>query len=70
MAAQKKPEPVSTRVVCSICGLNWDTHPADPTLLDCVELLKGELARRVVPLTVPSSGSTYSAAQQQFGKMQ
>jgi len=40
------PEPVAERVVCSLCGLNWDLHPKDASAEDCVRLLRSELARR------------------------
>lgn len=40
------PQPVPTEVKCSECGLPWDGHGDEPTLADCVRLLKAELARR------------------------
>lgn len=61
----KKPEPIPTLVSCSVCGLSWDAHGEKPTLLDCVELLKAELAKRRmawsftnIPTTWTSTSST------------
>jgi len=44
-----KPEPKTIRVECTVCGLPWDAHGADPTLEDCVRLLKAELSKRPTP---------------------
>lgn len=46
------PSPVTTAIICSACGLSWDTHGEHPTLRTCVQLLRDELrknqrARRV-----------------------
>lgn len=35
-----KPSPVSKWVVCAICDLDWTSHGPDPTLMDCIRLLK------------------------------
>lgn len=45
------PAPVVVTTVCSMCGLDWERHGADPTTEDCIRLLKAELARR--PVTIP-----------------
>lgn len=49
--AAAAPSPVPVVTVCSVCGLDWASHGADPTTEDCIRLLKAELARR--PVTVP-----------------
>ena len=36
------PEPVVTKQICSICAEDWDEHPDDPTILDCVEILRAK----------------------------
>lgn len=40
----KKPEPTPISVVCTLCGLAWDRHPDKATALDCIDLLKADLA--------------------------
>lgn len=78
----KKPKPVNKTIVCSECGLPWEKHTArrktvEPTLDDCVALLKAELARprhpfaqqfgmssggyRITNAIAQGSGGTYSA---------
>jgi hypothetical protein len=42
----KKPEPINKHIVCSLCGLDWEKHGANPTIEKCVGLLKAELASR------------------------
>lgn len=34
------PSPVPKQVICSVCDQDWDLHPENPTLLDCVQILK------------------------------
>jgi hypothetical protein len=54
MATQKKatkPEPVAVSTVCSLCGLDWKGHGRNPTTVDCIRLLKKELANQ--PISVP-----------------
>jgi hypothetical protein len=57
MATRKrnKPEPVAVETICSVCGLDWDAHGADPTTDDCIRLLKEELAAEIArkPIAVP-----------------
>lgn len=36
----KKPKPVVIFQECDVCGEDWDDHPENPTVLDCIELLK------------------------------
>lgn len=46
------PEPVPERLICSVCGLDWRTHPERATLLDCIALLRARVYRpfpNVVP---------------------
>jgi hypothetical protein len=38
-----KPEPITTARICSMCGEAWNRHPENPTVEDCVALLKAEL---------------------------
>src|SRR3954447_21243782 len=45
-----KPKPVHTETVCSACGLDWDRH-SKATLVECVELLKADLAREKLRTT-------------------
>lgn len=57
-----KPEPKATHVVCTACGLNWDKHLAgprkkNPTLEDCVRVLKAELGARPRMLSNSSSSA-------------
>jgi hypothetical protein len=40
-----KPEPIVVSTICSQCGLNWDLHGDNPSLLDCIRLLKAEIAK-------------------------
>ena len=47
-----KPQPVVVETVCSECGLDWDLHGDKPTLVDCIRLLRDELARRSAPSPV------------------
>jgi hypothetical protein len=35
-----RPRPVTTERICSECDLDWELHPENPTLSDCVRLLK------------------------------
>lgn len=35
-----KPSPVPQFIVCSVCDLPWSSHSPDPTLMDCIKLLK------------------------------
>lgn len=58
-----KPEPKATNVVCTECGLDWEKHlkgprKKNPTLEDCVRVLKAELAARpkLHPFQFPQSG--------------
>lgn len=39
------PKPVVIEQECSVCELDWDRHPDNPTIEDCIELLKTELTR-------------------------
>jgi hypothetical protein len=48
---QFKPVPIVESRVCSVCQLDWEEHlklmntgDQEPTVLDCVELLKRKLA--------------------------
>lgn len=43
------PEPVPTNVVCSACGEQWSLHGENPTLLDCIRVLKMYRQPRPVP---------------------
>lgn len=45
MPRSKKPSPVHTETVCSVCGLDWDRHGDEPTTDTCIELLRGDLDR-------------------------
>lgn len=38
-----KPEPITTAQICSVCGEDWNRHPENPNVEDCVALLKTEL---------------------------
>lgn len=40
MPRSRKPTPEHVKTVCSLCGLDWDKHPDEPTVYDCIELLK------------------------------
>ena len=51
MGKQIKPEPVIRSTVCSLCDEPWESHGDDPTVLDCIRLLK---AKRYTPPYVPS----------------
>ena len=46
-----KPKPIVVEQVCSICDLDWELHPDNPSSEDCVELLKKELDRPL-PTTI------------------
>lgn len=35
-----KPTPIVTSQKCSICDLDWELHPQDATVFDCIKLLK------------------------------
>jgi hypothetical protein len=50
-----KPEPVPKLVVCSVCGLDWSRHPANPLLDHCIDLLKSELAEARRPHFIQSA---------------
>lgn len=54
------PKPIPRVVDCSECGLPWDDHGKNPTLEDCVNLLKIALAeaREAVTATVPAVVTT------------
>jgi len=42
----KKPTPVVTKTVCSVCDLDWHLHGSDkPGVEKCIELLKAEAKR-------------------------
>ncbi len=70
MAAKKTPlkpspiPPVESERVCSVCGLLWALHSKDPSLEDCVRLLKAELEvaklkKYVRPEIIPYVGEPY-----------
>lgn len=35
-----RPRPITTERICSECELDWELHPSNATLSDCVRLLK------------------------------
>lgn len=37
-----KPEPVPLSLVCSLCAEPWDLHGDEPTVLDCIRILKAK----------------------------
>lgn len=41
-----RPQPVVTSTICSLCDEPWESHGDDPTVLDCLRLLK---AKRYTP---------------------
>lgn len=43
MPRQRKPEPQVVSTICSLCGLDWERHGAEPTSETCIELLLGEV---------------------------
>lgn len=45
-ADEPRPEPVPMQVKCSVCAQDWDKHGDNPTVVDCVRVLKAELAKR------------------------
>lgn len=58
----RKPTPKVVSEVCSLCGLDWNLHGANPTTETCIKLLLGEvrslnarLAHRpiVQPINIP-----------------
>jgi hypothetical protein len=53
MPRSRKPTPVHVKTECSLCGLDWDKHPDEPTVYDCVELLKVEAAKPPITQYVP-----------------
>lgn len=56
MAARKKPaqpKAVPVDTICSVCGLSWTDHGADPTTDDCIRLLKAELANNKTIIREP-----------------
>jgi hypothetical protein len=53
MPRSRKPTPVHVKTECSLCGLDWDKHPDEPTVYDCVELLKVEAAKPPITKYVP-----------------
>lgn len=60
-----KPEPKTVKVVCTVCGLDWDKHTqtrrADVPLDECVRLLKLELAAaRATHWPINTTGGNYS----------
>ena len=62
-----KPEPVPTKIVCSVCGLDWGDHGEKPTLATCIELLKDELRR---PRYIGTPSSTMTVSPEWFGPAQ
>ena len=56
----KKPEPVVTEQVCSLCGLDWALHSQKkaPSPIECIDLLRAELATR--PRHLPLNGQIWS----------
>ena len=38
------PKPVVVRQVCDVCDEDWAKHPANPTVMDCLEILKAKNA--------------------------
>jgi hypothetical protein len=56
-----KPEPKSVKIVCTVCGLDWDRHrcasDSDVSIEECVRLLKADLsAKRPAFTTIGTSG--------------
>lgn len=49
---QVKPEPVVIDTRCSLCNEKWESHGDSPTTLDCIRLLRAELARRPQTWTI------------------
>lgn len=41
------PKPKPIKVACSICEEDWAEHPDDPTVLDCIEILKSKRQPKV-----------------------
>jgi len=41
----RKPQPVNKYVVCSVCDFPWSMHGDDPTLMDCIRILKQHVVR-------------------------
>lgn len=57
----KAPEPkaVTTSQVCSVCGEDWAEHPENPTVLDCITVLKMHRAPRIYVKTYPTINPYY-----------
>lgn len=36
------PKPVTVKEVCSICDGDWAEHPENPTVMDCLEIVKAK----------------------------
>lgn len=44
-----KPTPVSKWIVCSVCDLDWNAHGPNPTLMNCISLLKARNVTQPYP---------------------
>lgn len=51
----QKPTPVPVSTVCSVCGLDWERHGAEPSIETCVRLLREELATRPSRVVTPNT---------------
>jgi hypothetical protein len=58
----RKPKPKTVKVVCDMCGIEWAAHKLkpthEPTLEECVRVLKAELAKRPTRNPYLSNGVT------------
>ena len=61
------PKPVPTRVVCSVCGLDWERHGEKPGYEICIKLLKADLAKKPTGGYLVSTGGAPNAAWQVRG---
>lgn len=52
-AAVEVPEPVVVATRCSVCDLPWEGHGAEPSVMDCVRLLKARVPRPYVAPVIP-----------------
>jgi len=65
--AKKKyiPKPVVKGEICSICGESWSLHPENPSIFDCIEILKNRRFFYFYPFV--STSSVPYADQDSYG---
>lgn len=44
-----EPTKIAVQFKCTVCDLAWERHPENPTIEDCIRLLKSDALPRLYP---------------------